>query len=151
MRLCPLTNMEKNRSIIVILWSLVLLVTYVFLIPHSNIVVHDYDSSHQSRLVDAIVLVAMGDMAKDSMIDFSISSIRKMGNWRGEIYIMTDKKECFAEAAMTYNLKIIELSPLDSIIEIKALKPKLLQYLPGNVKSALYLDVDIIGKSICHV
>lgn len=143
--------MEKNRAAIVIIWSLVLLVTYVFLIPQSNIIVHDYDSSHRDRLVDAIALVAMGDMAQDSMIDFSISSIRKMGNWRGEIYIMTDRKECFAEAAMTYTLKLIELSPLDSIIEIKALKPKLLQYLPGNVNSVLYLDVDIIGKSLCAV
>jgi hypothetical protein len=80
------------------------------------------------------------------MIDFSISSIRKVGNWRGEIYVLTDRKSCFSKSANDFDLHLIEMEPLDSIIKIKALKPKLMTYLPRTVKGALYLDVDIIGE-----
>ena len=122
------------------------LVTYLFFIPKPPLLSLDYGASSSKRLVDAIVLIAMGKMAEDSMIDFSIASIRKIGNWKRDIYVLTDRRGCFADAAATYNLKLIEMEPVTSIIEIKALKPKLLKYLPETVSSVLYLDVDILGE-----
>ena len=123
-----------------------LIFSYIFLIPQTLTISPDYGLSPKKRLVDAIVLIAMGKMAEDSMIDFSISSIRKIGNWRGDIYVLTDRVDRFADAKAIHDLKIVEMKPLNTIIEIKALKPKLLQYLPKIIVGALYLDVDILGR-----
>lgn len=123
-----------------------LIFSYIFLIPQTLTISPDYGLSPKKRLVDAIVLIAMGKMAEDSMIDFSICSIRKIGNWRGDIYLLTDRVDRFADAKAIHDLKIVEMKPLNTIIEIKALKPKLLQYLPKIIVGALYLDVDILGR-----
>ena len=139
-------KMGKGRFAVIVIWCVMVLVTYLFFIPKPPLLSLDYGASSSKRLVDAIVLIAMGKMAEDSMIDFSIASIRKIGNWKRDIYVLTDRKGCFADAAAAYNLKLIEMEPVTSIIEIKALKPKLLKYLPETVSSVLYLDVDILGE-----
>ena len=138
--------MNYGRLAAIATWTVVLLISYTAFIPATRLLPSHSESIEQEHLVDAIVLVAMGVMAEDSMIDFSISSIRKVGNWRGEIYVLTDRKSCFSKAANDLDLRLIEMEPLDSIIKIKALKPKLMTYLPRTVKGALYLDVDIIGE-----
>jgi hypothetical protein len=139
-------DMNKGRIAVVVSFCLVLLASYTIFIPQTRSLPYEYSSTPQERLVDAIVLIAMGKMAEDSMVDFSISSIRKMGNWKGDMYLLTDRTACFTDAASNYDLKLVELPTLSTLIEIKALKPKLLQYLPEGVKGALYLDVDIIGE-----
>ena len=139
--------MGIGRFAVILIWCVVILASYLFFVPEPPLGSLDYGASPPSkRLVDAIVLIAMGKMAEDSMIDFSIASIRKIGNWKRDIYVLTDRKGCFADAAATYNLKLVEMEPATSIIEIKALKPKLLKYLPETVTSVLYLDVDILGE-----
>ena len=138
--------MGKGRFAVIVVWFALVLATYLFFIPAPPLGSLDNGASPSKRLVDAIVLIAMGKMAEDSMIDFSIASIRKIGNWKRDIYVLTDRKGCFADAAASYNLKLIEMEPVTSIIEIKALKPKLLKYLPETVASVLYLDVDILGE-----
>ena len=138
--------MNYGRVAAIATWTVVLLISYTAFIPSTRLLPSQSESPDEERLVDAIVLVAMGEMAADSMIDFSISSIRKVGNWRGEIYILTDRKSCFSRTALDFDLQLIEMEPLDSIIKIKALKPKLMKYLPEIVRGALYLDVDIIGE-----
>jgi hypothetical protein len=138
--------MNYGRLAAIAIWTVVLLISYTAFIPATRLLPSHSESIEQEHLVDAIVLVAMGVMAEDSMIDFSISSIRKIGNWRGEIYVLTDRKSCFSKSANDFDLRLIEMEPLDSIIKIKALKPKLMTYLPRTVKGALYLDVDIIGE-----
>ena len=139
-------DMNKGRIAVVVSFCLVLLASYTIFIPQTQHLLYEYSSTTQEPLVDAIVLIAMGKMAEDSMVDFSISSIRKMGNWKGDIYLLTDRKTCFVDAANNYDLILVEMPTLTTLIEIKALKPKLLQYLPDGVKGALYLDVDIIGE-----
>ena len=138
--------MSKGRIVVIIIWSFTLILSYIFLIPQTITILSDYGLSPSKRLVDAIVLIAMGKMAEDSMVDFSISSIRKIGNWKGDIYLLTDRDGCFTDAKASHDLKIVAMNPLNTIIEIKALKPKLLQYLPESVSVALYLDVDILGE-----
>lgn len=138
--------MNKGRLAVVITFCLVLLASYTIFIPQTRHLLYEYNPSMQEHLVDAIVLIAMGKMAEDPMVDFSISSIRKMGNWKGDIYLLTDRSKCFLDAVGSYDLKLVEMPPLATLIEIKALKPKLLQFLPEGVKGALYLDVDIIGE-----
>ena len=138
--------MNKGHIVAILIWCTMLIFSYIFLIPQTLTISPDYGLSPKKRLVDAIVLIAMGKMAEDSMIDFSISSIRKIGNWRGDIYVLTDRVDRFADAKAIHDLKIVEMKPLNTIIEIKALKPKLLQYLPKIIVGALYLDVDILGR-----
>ena len=138
--------MKKGHIVAILIWCTMLIFSYIFLIPQTLTISPDYGLSPKKRLVDAIVLIAMGKMAEDSMIDFSICSIRKIGNWRGDIYLLTDRVDRFADAKAIHDLKIVEMKPLNTIIEIKALKPKLLQYLPKIIVGALYLDVDILGR-----
>lgn len=111
--------------------------------------VHDPDSAQimyipPSHLVDAIVFVAMGAMASDPMVDYSIASVRKLGKWKGEIYVVTDMPSCFADAVVDYEIQTIEVPPANSIIEIKSLKPRLMSLMPERVSGVLYIDVDIL-------
>lgn len=39
--------------------------------------------------------LAMGSMAAEPMVDFSIASVRKIGKWTEEIFVITDKPACF--------------------------------------------------------
>jgi hypothetical protein len=133
---------NKGLLVVIVIWCIALVISYVFFLPKTEFL--SSESQDKQPLVDAIVLIAMGKMAEDSMIDYSIASIRKIGNWKGEIYVLTDRQNCFKETAITYNLKLVEIQPLSSIIMIKALKPKLISYLPSTVLGALYLDVDIL-------
>eukprot|EP00597_Dinobryon_sp_UTEXLB2267_P007332 CAMPEP_0170088938 /NCGR_PEP_ID=MMETSP0019_2-20121128/23112_1 /TAXON_ID=98059 /ORGANISM="Dinobryon sp., Strain UTEXLB2267" /LENGTH=298 /DNA_ID=CAMNT_0010307481 /DNA_START=162 /DNA_END=1054 /DNA_ORIENTATION=+ len=100
-----------------------------------------------SRLVDAIVFIAMGAMAADPMVDFSIASVRKLGKWKGEIYVVTDSPNCFSPSSSAegdLRVTVISVPPAKNIIEIKALKPIILEYLPEHVAGVLYMDVDIL-------
>lgn len=111
--------------------------------------VHDPDSAQimyipPSHLVDAIVFVAMGNMASDPMVDYSIASVRKLGKWKGEIFVVTDKPSCFADAVTDYEIQTIEVPPAKSIIEIKSLKPRLMSIVPERISGVLYIDVDIL-------
>lgn len=134
--------MNKGLLFVVVIWSITVAISYVFFLPKTEFL--SSESQDKKPLVDAIVLIAMGQMAEDSMIDYSIASIRKIGNWKGDIYVLTDRQNCFKDTAITYDLKLVEIQPLNSIIMIKALKPKLMSYLPASVLGALYLDVDIL-------
>ena len=83
-------------------------------------------------------------MASDPMVDYSIAAVRKIGKWRGPIYIITDHVSCFEQAINELKITTIFIESLPSIIEIKALKPKLFRYLPSEIKGILYIDVDVL-------
>ena len=111
--------------------------------------VHDPDTDQimyipPSHLVDAVVFIAMGPMAADPMVDYSIASVRKLGKWEGEIYVITDTPACFADAVKDYEIKTIEIPQAKSIIEVKSLKPRLMSIVPAHVSGVLYIDVDIL-------
>lgn len=111
--------------------------------------VHDPDTAQimyipPSHLVDAVVFVAMGAMASDPMVDYSIASVRKLGKWNGEIYVVTDIPSCFADTIQEYDVKTIQVPSAKSIIEIKSLKPRLISLMPAHVAGVLYIDVDIL-------
>lgn len=80
--------LNKEKIIVLIIWSIILFISYTFIISkneydeNDNLYVKKDRKSH-IKLVDAIVLIAMGSMAEDTMIDYSISSIRKLGKHEG--------------------------------------------------------------------
>ncbi len=79
-------------------------------------------------------------------MDSSIASVRKNGMWEGDIYVITDHPECFSKTAENFKIQPIKVPNTDDIIQIKALKAKLFDYLPPTVQGVLYLDVDIVIK-----
>ena len=138
--------MNRSHACIVAVWFLCVLLSYIFFIPplrppHTS---HSEALDHASPLVDAVVLVAMSAMAEDPMVDFALASVRKVGNWKGPLYVLTDRPGCFADAAKMYDATPVEVKTLPSLMHIKALKPALFRYLPASVRGPLYLDVDIV-------
>ncbi len=95
-------------------------------------------------LVDAIAYISMGQLSNTWMIDYSISSLRKLGKWNGDVYIITDSPDCFDDAVKKYDIKTIYVPAVEDIIHIKLLKSKVMDILPKSVNNVLYLDADII-------
>jgi hypothetical protein len=109
------------------------------------------DPRHKRELhVDAFVYIAMNRTATQNNIDYSVETLRNIGTWRGDIYILTDKTLfCFDYLIKTHGVKLIEIPPQKSLIDIKNLKPTMFKYLPETVQSVVYLDADIIvAKSL---
>lgn len=128
---------------IVIVWLTVLAVCYNVFQDNSP----DHDAPiyiPHTHLVDAVVFIAMGAIASDPMVDYSIASVRELGKWKGDIYVVTDSRDCFHEMVRDYEVKILDVPEMSSLLEIKSLKPKLMTLLPNQVLGALYIDVDIL-------
>jgi hypothetical protein len=122
-------------------WVLVILLMYIFSVPELNT---GTKSRTAGESVGAVVLIAMGALAEDAIVDSAIASIRVLGAWKGDIYLITDRKECFSEIVSKHTVVIRDVPPVDSLIKIKAMKTHLFEYMPSNVSSCLYLDVDIL-------
>lgn len=94
--------------------------------------------------VQSIVFIAMGKLAKESIVDGAIASLRVVGKWEGAIHILTDSDSCFEAAVRDHNAAVMHTDAVDTIIQIKAMKARLFDYLPSDVNSILYMDVDIL-------
>lgn len=129
------------------IWLIVFVV--IFIMTPSPMKINPPNSTFVDRPVDAVVYIAMGKLAAEPMVDYAIVSLRKMGAYHGEIYLITDSPSCFDESSKTLDLNVVTVPPAKSLIEIKSMKAKLFQYIPESVKSILYLDVDIlVAKSL---
>ena len=127
---------------VALVWLLFVMILYAFL--STGLKAPATAPTMKGSAVDGIVFLAMGAMADDNMVDYSIGSVRKLGKWRGDIYVITDSPQCFSSAVENYAVKLIQIPGVDSIIEIKSLKTKLLAFLPETVSQILYIDVDIL-------
>lgn len=132
---------EKIPFKVLSVWILIILLMYIFSVPELN---SGGKPRAAGEYVDTVVLIAMGRLAEDAIVDSAIASIRVLGGWKGDLYLVTDRKECFAEIASQHQVIIRETTSVDSIIKIKAMKTRLFDYLPANVTNCLYLDVDIL-------
>ena len=95
----------------------------VVAICYNLLSVHDQDDTQimhipPSHLVDATVFVAMGAMASDPMVDYSIASVRKLGKWEGDIYVVTDQPLCFVDAVHEYDIHTIEVAPPSLLLRL---------------------------------
>ena len=99
--------------------------------------------------VDAFVLMSYGELSKGTMADYSIAALRKVGKWQGKVFLITDNPDCFSETAKKYSVHIVKAPKPKDIIEVKSTKTKLFSYLPNDVESLIYLDVDVlVSKSL---
>ena len=134
-------NWDKISLKIIGLWLVIVCCLYTFSGPElpPNVIV---PSSKYN--VNSIVLIAMGDLAENSIVDSSIGSIRVLGKWNGQIHILTDRPECFNWVVSKHDVVVVRVPAVESIIHIKAMKSSLFEYLPQDITSILYIDVDIL-------
>ncbi len=110
-------------------------------------------SQSASSVVDAFVYISMGTMAKEQLTEYSIASLRKVGGWKGPVYVLTDRPSCFATAVSSFDIKtaVVPTEISKDIMKIKNLKATLFEYLPPGVDSVVYLDVDImLQRPVSH-
>ncbi|RYG62978.1 hypothetical protein EON64_16860 [archaeon] len=97
----------------------------------------------KSLYPEAIVFIVMGELAMSTSVEDVLMSVRLLGHWEDQIIVLTDHKACFT-ALTNLDLTIIEVPSKPSLIEIKAMKAEMFQYLPSEVHRVLYMDVDIL-------
>jgi hypothetical protein len=143
------------------LWLLILLLGYYFSLPASMskeetllhpsgpVAYHTQAALLQRKTKEyypqAIVFIIMGDLSRESLVEDALLSVRLLGHWEEKIIILTDRKDCFSGSQYT-NMAwtVIEVPSKPNIIEIKAMKSEIFQYLPDDVHRVLYMDVDIL-------
>lgn len=119
--------LKKLPLHLIFAWFISLIIVYnLFIIERPDM----YDSNNSmgsnsiilhTQIVDAVVLISMGVMASNSVVDYSIASIRKVGNWKGDIFVITDSPSCFYDTIQRYNIKTIPIEPIKNIIGIKGI------------------------------
>jgi hypothetical protein len=130
---------------VILVWMVIVAICYNMLQNGTGTFTsHELIDIPPSHVVDAIVFIAMGKMASDPMVDYAIASARMIGKWKGDIFVVTDRPACFAEAVKEYEIGTIEVPAAKSLVEIKALKPQLMSLLPASTRGILYIDVDIL-------
>lgn len=137
-------NFSKITSPSIIIWVICILLIYLLFIRNTNMTDLIPENAEVNNIVDAVVYVSMGKMAYNNLVDFSIASVRKIGKWDKNIYVLTDIPICFENAKLKYNVIPIYVPKLNSIMEIKSLKTTVFEHLPLNIHNILYLDIDIL-------
>jgi hypothetical protein len=132
---------QKSHNRVIVIWLVLFFIIYIFLFQNPTI---SLDVVPTQNTIDAIVFITMGKLSSNPLVDYSVASVRKLGKFHGPIYILTDSPQCFVDTSDSFNIDVIEIPALSSLMEIKALKTKLFSFLPQKVKSILYFDVDIL-------
>jgi hypothetical protein len=94
--------------------------------------------------VDALVYLSVGKLAKDSLTDYSIATAREIGKWQGKVFIITDHPDCFEVTKNLHDVELMKIPSQKDIMQIKSIKANLFLYLPAEIQSILYIDVDIV-------
>ena len=134
----------QNKSTtfrVLLIWMIVTILFYALLGPEVR---EDISMLRPEHGIQSVVFIAMGKLAKESIVDGAIASLRKVGKWEGAIHILTDKDSCFEAATRDGQAVVLHTDSVKSIVEIKAMKAKLFNFLPNDINSILYLDVDIL-------
>jgi hypothetical protein len=87
-------------------WAVVILAAYMFFVDLSILPSAVTAPNHSPDLVHAVVMLAGGHMAEDAMVDLSVQSLRRVGGWQGDVYILTDRPECFASTVASFNVQV---------------------------------------------
>lgn len=132
---------NKTTFRILLLWITATVIFYTLLGPEVR---EDISMLKTDHGIQSVVFIAMGKLAKESIVDGAIASLRKIGKWEGAIHILTDRDGCFEAASRDGKAVVMHTDAVDSIVKIKSMKARLFNYLPKDINSILYLDVDIL-------
>jgi len=139
-------NKSKYKCWYFIVFLIILLFSSYF-IYFKYTVLNDQEINYYGvdpRGLDAVVYISMGKTSSYTFIDQSIKSVRKLGMWRGPLYILTDNPMCFSNLE-EYKISFIEIPKQPDIKSIKLLKTKLFEYIDNqSIREILYLDADIL-------
>lgn len=134
---------------LILAWTVILLIVYIFIVNRANqappLDIETWERS-PTHMLDAIVYVSMGKLSLNPVVDYSIASVRRIGKWHGKIFLITDSPNCFVDAVQKYQLEILQAPSVHSLIEIKAMKARLFDFIPHGNNAILYLDVDIVVR-----
>lgn len=123
-------------------WAALALLLYAFRLPST--LPASYLNDNDALQVDAVVYIAMNATAARNNVDYSIASLRNVGRWRGDVYVLTDQPGWLRGVETAYSAKLVHVPSQRSLTDIKALKPDMMSYLPAKVQTAMYVDVDIL-------
>ena len=153
-------SMKKVPIKTVAVWMSLIALVYIYVFSSgawsahsslSDIEILGLVHSKTAPEINGFVYITMGKMSKESLVDYSIASLRNVGGWKGAIYVLTDQPACFSTTAKELGAEIITVPSVKSVMEIKAMKTKMMTYLPEKVNAAVYIDVDvIISRNIGH-
>ena len=126
-------------------WLFSITLLYVYTLDQSYSFSHVEPTDEQIfDIIDGVVLISIGEVARENLADYSIATLRKIGKWRGSVYLITDQPECYIETSEKFDVELLKAPTYTSLIDIKALKTRIFEYVPREVDSILYLDVDIL-------
>ena len=105
----------------------------------------------------AFVFNAMGPFAQRSDVEYAVDSLRTIGGYRGEVFVVTDSPECYKASEGPLALTIVKVeAPQASVSEklrnpallrtkYRMMKAQLLDILPPSSPEYLvYMDSDIV-------
>jgi hypothetical protein len=101
----------------------------------------------QEAAVDAVALIALGEIAGSPVLDLSLRNLREKGGYWGPVYVLTDRPECLS-SSMLFRVEVLRLEEdADGRAgqqRARLTKCRVLELLPETANSILYLDADIL-------
>ena len=144
---------HRVYSLVLIFWMISEVLFYLYTSQVHYPFHHEINESH----IDAVVLIAAGKHAKNTMIDQCVASLRKSGLSNNiPILIITDDPQCLMRGPIISDFVNIAIIPtkdqssgsqLPADMNAKLLKMTMFQYIPSNINTVLYLDIDILASS----
>ena len=113
-------NLLKIQPNSLYVWIVCIFFIYFFVVRNTTDIDLYVETDEVINVIDSVVYVSMGAMAENNLVDFSIASVKRIGGWDGAIYLLTDRPECFQLAAKNYNVQIVTMPTMKSIIAIKS-------------------------------
>jgi hypothetical protein len=103
----------------------------------------------------AVVYIAMGLGAEEALFSYSVRNLRERGQYRGEVYVITDRPTCAPLGTIVVSVPptgpLLEprlpnqtTVPMRPVTYYKTHKMQIFDHLPARVTYALYIDMDVI-------
>ena len=103
-------------------WLFSITLLYVYTLDQSYSFSHVEPTDEQIfDIIDGVVLISIGEVARENLADYSIATLRKIGKWRGSVYLITDQPECYIETSEKFDVELLKAPTYTSLIDIKAL------------------------------
>lgn len=84
-----------------------------------------------------------------SVLEACVCSQRRIGRFGGDILIVTDQVANFQRRAAleSYNVTFLEVEPVSTITRVWFIKCKLLEIVPAQYRTIMYIDSDIMATA----
>lgn len=97
-----------------------------------------------SKAVDAFVFICMGSWTNTTILHNAVSSLRTVGGWEGDVYVITDRQDGWPSLRDQYSVEVLGVDAVASKLAIHSFKCQMFDLLPPHVHNVLYMDADIV-------